>query len=137
MNPYTFLCTRRPINYDAMFLPAMAMSVLVKQKRKLTDHTAVLNEFTDIVCKHFNINKAPLFTRDRHRPIVNARQIIMWCVRWYNSSITQTTIGDYFGGLDHTTIFHSVTTVNNLMEADTEYKNNIHNILSRFNEANA
>lgn len=137
MNPYIMFCTPRTINYDAMFLPAKAMKMLVSQRRKLKDHTAVLDAFTEIVCKYFNVNKAPLFTRDRHRPVVNARQIIMWCVRQYNKSITQTEVGDYFGGLDHTTIFHSETTVTNLMNTDAEYKNDIHKIISQFNEANA
>lgn len=51
--------------------------------------------------------------KDRHRPVVAARQLLMWEVRTiFNKTLPE--VGRLFGGRDHTTALHAVRKIERL-----------------------
>lgn len=76
------------------------------------------------VATHFNISKADLISQRRTRAIVRPRQIAMFlCKMMTPRSLPE--IGKRFGGRDHTTVIHAVQKVEELMSADTTFKDDV------------
>ena len=61
--------------------------------------------------------------------IVRARQAAMYLCRKHTSSSLKA-IGNYYGGRDHSTVIHAITTVENGIELDFRLKNELDNIES-------
>ncbi len=77
-----------------------------------------------IVCDYFNLTPEALQTKTRKREIVQARQIAMF----FSKSLTKSslaTIGSKIGGKDHATVLHACKTVNNLLDTDKQFKNQL------------
>lgn len=80
-----------------------------------------------VVCNYFNIPVDMLQSRTRKREIVQARQVAMF----FSKSLTKSslaTIGSQIGGKDHATVLHACKTVNNLLDTDKHFKNQIEDI---------
>lgn len=77
-----------------------------------------------LVCEYYGVAYERLLTKTRKREVVLARQITMYFAKKFTKQSLKT-IGDHFGGFDHTTVIHSCQTVENLMETDTEYKESL------------
>jgi chromosomal replication initiator protein len=77
-----------------------------------------------LVCDYYHISYDRLLTKTRKREVVLARQITMYFAKKFTKQSLKT-IGDHFGGFDHTTVIHSCQTVENLMQTDVEYKENL------------
>lgn len=73
------------------------------------------------VCKRFNISYDKMQARTRRREVVECRQIAMYLIRHSIGNVELKTIGDLFGGQHHTTVIHSLRTVQNRMETEPEY----------------
>ncbi len=76
------------------------------------------------VCSYFNVPYEKLLEKTRKRPIVEARQISMFLAKSFTKNSLKT-IGEHFGGRDHTTVIHSLNTVKDLMQFDTNYKDTV------------
>ena len=63
-------------------------------------------------------------SKTRKREIVQARQISMFFAKDLTKSSLKT-IGMFFGGRDHSTVIHACQTVNDLMETDKQFKNDV------------
>jgi len=85
---------------------------------KTSSKEITINAIQKMVCEYYSIEYDKLQAKTRKREIVQARQISMYLAKMYTKSSLKT-IGDHFGGRDHTTVIHSVTTVNNLMDTDS------------------
>lgn len=57
-----------------------------------------------------------LIHKTRRQPICDARQMIMKVL--FNKRFTYKSIGDFFGGRDHSTVIHACKKVNNLCATD-------------------
>ncbi|MDD4848752.1 MAG: helix-turn-helix domain-containing protein, partial [Bacteroidales bacterium] len=73
-----------------------------------------------VVCDYFNINIDLLNSTKRQRPIVQARQLVMYFAKEYTKS-SLANIGNYCGQRDHATVLHALRTVNNLRETDKQF----------------
>ena len=62
--------------------------------------------------------------KTRKREIVQARQITMYLAKAFTKNSLKT-IGEHFGGRDHTTVIHSCQTVKDLMDTDTVFRENV------------
>ena len=63
-------------------------------------------------------------SKTRKREIVQARQVAMY----FSKNLTKSslaTIGSQIGGKDHATVLHACKTVNNLVETDKTFRNQI------------
>lgn len=73
------------------------------------------------VCFVSEITDIEIRLKSRKREIVQPRQIAMYLIKKHtNLSLKQ--IGSFFGGFDHTTVIHSVQTVEDLIDTDMNYK---------------
>ncbi len=77
-----------------------------------------------MVCDFFEVPYEKLLQKTRKREIVQARQITMFLAKAFTKSSLKT-IGDHFGGRDHTTVIHSCQTVKDLMDTDQTFRENV------------
>lgn len=77
------------------------------------------------VADYFKIKVADLFSKKRSRQIVRPRQIAMWLAKNLTSQ-SYPSIGESFGGRDHTTVLHAVRTIDTLRSKDNELNHTLH-----------
>jgi chromosomal replication initiator protein len=80
------------------------------------------------VADYFKIKVADLFSRKRTRQIARPRQVAMWLAKNLTSQ-SYPSIGEAFGGRDHTTVLHAVRTVETLRAKDNELNHAVHVLL--------
>jgi len=80
------------------------------------------------VADYFKIKVSDLFSSKRTRQIVRPRQIAMWLAKNLTSQ-SYPSIGDAFGGRDHTTVLHAVRTIETLRAKDNELNHDVHVLL--------
>jgi chromosomal replication initiator protein len=99
---------------------------IVKQSK----HEITIDYIQKIVCDYFNMPVDSLQSKTRKREIVQARQIAMF----FSKSLTKsslTSIGTQIGHKDHATVLHACKTVNNLIDTDKQFKNDVEEIEKR------
>src|SRR2546423_2707325 len=77
-----------------------------------------------LVCEFFDVPYDRLLHKTRKREIVQARQITMYLAKAFTKNSLKT-IGEHFGGRDHTTVIHSCQTVKDLMDTDSLFRENV------------
>jgi len=77
-----------------------------------------------MVCEYFDVPYDKLLQKTRKREIVQARQITMYLAKAFTKNSLKT-IGEHFGGRDHTTVIHSCQTVKDLMDTDGIFRENV------------
>ena len=97
---------------------------VMKNFVKTAAREMTIENIQKLVCDFYNVSYERLLTKTRKREVVLARQITMYFAKKFTKQSLKT-IGDHFGGFDHTTVIHSCQTVENLMETDTDYKENL------------
>ena len=66
----------------------------------------------------------------RRKEIVIARQVAMYFSKNFTTNSLKS-IGFHFGGRDHSTVIHAVQSVNDMIDTDSVFKNNIEEINKR------
>ena len=84
------------------------------------NNQVTLQAIIDAVTAFYNVKLQDLQSRRRHKSITEPRQICMWLAR-KNTRFSLEEIGGYFGGRDHTTVMHSIKTVDGRSETDPTY----------------
>ncbi|TAE17698.1 MAG: chromosomal replication initiator protein DnaA [Bacteroidetes bacterium] len=108
---------RREIDLD------LARKVL-KNFVKTSSKEITIEAIQKLVCEYFDVSYEKLQNKTRKREIVQARQITMYLAKKFTKNSLKT-IGEHFGGRDHTTVIHSCQTVKDLMDTDTLFKDNV------------
>ena len=80
------------------------------------------------VADYFKIKVSDLFSRKRTRQIARPRQVAMWLAKNL-TSLSYPSIGESFGGRDHTTVLHAVRTIEMLRTRDNELNHDVHVLL--------
>jgi len=91
---------------------------------KNTKREISIDYIQKVVCNYYNISSDSLKSKTRKREIVQARQVAMY----FSKNLTKSslaTIGSQIGGKDHATVLHACKTVNNLVETDKTFRNQI------------
>lgn len=91
---------------------------------KTSTKEITIENIQKMVCEYFGVPLEKLQQKTRKREIVQARQITMFLAKSFTKNSLKT-IGEYFGGRDHTTVIHSCQTVKDLMDTDTLFKENV------------
>jgi len=91
---------------------------------KTSSKEITIDAIQKMVCEYFNVPYDKLQNKTRKREIVQARQITMYLAKAFTKNSLKT-IGEHFGGRDHTTVIHSCQTVKDLMDTDTYFKENV------------
>ncbi|MDR3299263.1 MAG: chromosomal replication initiator protein DnaA [Candidatus Accumulibacter sp.] len=80
------------------------------------------------VADYFKIKIADLFSGRRSRSIARPRQVAMWLSKNL-TSLSYPSIGEAFGGRDHTTVLYAVRKIDSLRERDNELNHAVHVLL--------
>jgi chromosomal replication initiator protein len=76
------------------------------------------------VSEYFKVDLDLMKAKTRKKEVVIARQVAMHFAKDY-TNYSLKTIGDHFGGRDHSTVIHAVQCVNDMMEYDQKFRNNV------------
>ncbi len=102
-------------------------SEMIDKLVKNTKREISIDYIQKIVSEYFGLPSDVLHTKTRKREIVQARQIAMYFSKNMTKS-SLSTIGSLIGGKDHATVLHACKTVNNLIDTDKRFKNQIEDI---------
>jgi chromosomal replication initiation ATPase DnaA len=124
-----------PIN-DAKDFYSMSVSEIVEElsnESKMTpvDHALIMIE---IIAGQCGLSSRIVREVSRKREIVEPRQISMYLIRTYFSSMSYARIGNLFGK-DHATVLHAIKTVKSLRATDNGFKRKFHECMVALSEA--
>ncbi len=97
---------------------------VLKNFVKTSSKEITIDAIQKMVCDYFDVPYEKLLQKTRKREIVQARQITMFLAKTFTKNSLKT-IGEHFGGRDHTTVIHSCQTVKDLMDTDTMFKESV------------
>jgi len=100
--------------------PQMAKRVL-KDMIQESQTTISIEQIQDYVCDYFSIDTNKVREKTRKQEIVEARQIAMYLSKQFTDSSLKT-IGLHFGGRDHSTVIHAISTVEERMQTTAKHK---------------
>ncbi|PIT98414.1 MAG: chromosomal replication initiator protein DnaA [Candidatus Andersenbacteria bacterium CG10_big_fil_rev_8_21_14_0_10_54_11] len=89
--------------------------ILEQHHQRSIDSQSVLT----IVSSYYNLSLEDLCGKSRKKEVVRPRQIAMYLLRKENN-VSFPTIGDFFGGRDHTTAMHACEKIEKLLEHDED-----------------
>ena len=101
--------------------------VVLKDLLNLSENKVTIDLIQSSVCKFFKISKNEMLSSRRSRYLVRPRQTAIYLTKILTSK-SLPEIGREFSNRDHTTIIHSVKTIEKLKENDPEMTNNINNL---------
>jgi len=109
--------TDRAINLD------MTQEVLSDLLRA-NDRRVTIDEIQRKVAEHFTLKMSDLLSERRARAVARPRQVAMYlCKKLTPRSLPE--IGRKFGGRDHTTVMHAVKKIDELMNEDASFKDEV------------
>ncbi len=101
--------------------------IVLKDLLNLSENKVTIDLIQTIVCKFFKISKSEMLSSRRSRYLVRPRQTAIYLTKILTSK-SLPEIGREFSNRDHTTIIHSVKTIEKLKENDPEMLDNINKL---------
>ena len=101
--------------------------VVLKDLLNLSENKVTIDLIQTIVCKYFKISKNEMLSSRRSRYLVRPRQAAIYLSKILTSK-SLPEIGREFSNRDHTTIIHSVKTIERLKENDQDMLENINKL---------
>ena len=101
--------------------------VVLKDLLNLSENKVTIDLIQTIVCKFFKISKNEMLSSRRSRYLVRPRQTAIYLTKILTSK-SLPEIGREFSNRDHTTIIHSVKTIEKIKERDPEMVDNINKL---------
>ena len=103
------------------------IKIILKDLLNINENTITIDNIQTLVCKYFKISKNEMLSSRRSRYLVRPRQVAI-----YLSKILTTKslpeIGREFSNRDHTTVIHSVKTIEKLKKENNEISNGINHL---------
>jgi chromosomal replication initiator protein len=84
-----------------------------------------------VVSDYYHIDENSILSSTRKREIVQVRQVAMYFAKQL-TKMSLKSIGVRLGKKDHATVLHAINTVQNLMETDRHFKNQIEELEGKF-----
>lgn len=100
--------------------------LLTQSQHKAVDTKQIINT----VSTYYNLTADEICGKRRNKEIVRPRQIAMYLLRKENN-MSYPSIGNYFGGRDHTTAMHACEKIEKLIERDEELSQEINFLRER------
>ena len=101
--------------------------VVLKDLLNISENKVTIDLIQTIVCKFFKISKNEMLSSRRSRYLVRPRQTAIYLTKILTSK-SLPEIGREFSNRDHTTIIHSVKTIEKIKEKDLEMVDNINKL---------
>mgnify|MGYP001396624767 CR=1 FL=1 len=120
----------RIISFSRIYNKAPNISeikVVLKDLLSLNENKVTIDLIQTLVCKFFKISKNEMLSSRRSRYLVRPRQIGIYLTKILTSK-SLPEIGREFSNRDHTTIIHSVKTIEKLKEKDPVMVDNINKL---------
>lgn len=102
------------------------LASIVGTKKRITS----AKKIAESVAEFYNITLEDLIKQSRKKEYVKPRQIAMFLIRKELDN-SFPSIGDFFGGRDHTTVMHAVEKIENLMAQKESFKQEVDLILNK------
>ena len=103
------------------------VKVILKDLLNLSENKVTIDLIQTLVCKFFKISKNEMLSSRRSRYLVRPRQTAIYLTKILTSK-SLPEIGREFSNRDHTTIIHSVKTIEKLKEKDDLIVDNINKL---------
>ena len=100
------------------------VKVILKDLLNLSENKVTIDLIQNIVCRYFKISKNEMLSPRRSRYLVRPRQTAIYLSKMLTSK-SLPEIGRSFSNRDHTTVIHSVKTIEKLRKEDNELNVNI------------
>jgi chromosomal replication initiator protein len=102
------------------------LTSLVNTKKKVVSPKKI----AEIVAEFYNIKPEDLIKQSRKKEFVKPRQVAMYIIRT-ELDTSFPSIGDFFGGRDHTTVMHAVDKIKTLISTKETFKQEIGLIMNK------
>jgi chromosomal replication initiator protein len=102
------------------------LASIVGSKKRITS----AKKIAESVAQFYNITMEDLVKQSRKKEFVKPRQVAMYLIRKELDN-SFPSIGDFFGGRDHTTVMHAVGKVENLITTKESFKQEVDLILDK------
>ena len=111
--------------------------VILKDLLNLSENKVTIDTIQTIVCKFFKISKNEMLSPRRSRYLVRPRQTAIYLAKMLTSKSLPES-GRAFSNRDHTTVIHSVKTIEKLRKEDNELNINIDSLKNKilYNQEN-
>ena len=103
------------------------IKVILKDLLNIAENKVTIDLIQTVVCKFFKISKNEMLSSRRSRYLVRPRQTAIYLTKTLTSK-SLPEIGREFSNRDHTTIIHSVKTIEKLKEKDPVLVENINKL---------
>ena len=123
----------RIISFSRIYnkLPTLAETkAILKDLLNLSENKVTIDGIQTIVCQFFKISKSEMLSARRSRYLVRPRQTAIYLAKLLTSK-SLPEIGRVFSNRDHTTVIHSVKTIERLRHEDKELNSNIDNLKNK------
>ena len=104
--------------------------IILKDLLNLSEHKVTIDLIQTNVCEFFKISKNEMLSPRRSRYLVRPRQTAIYLAKLLTSK-SLPEIGRAFSNRDHTTVIHSVKTIEKLKKEDNELNLNIDSLKSK------
>ena len=109
-------------------LPSLSeIKIILKDLLNLNENIVTIDSIQTIVCKFFKISKNEMLSSRRSRYLVRPRQTAIYLTKILTTK-SLPEIGREFSNRDHTTIIHSVKTIEKLKEQNSDMNENINKL---------
>lgn len=102
------------------------LASIVGSKKRVTS----AKKIAESVAQFYNTTIEDLIKQSRKKEFVKPRQVAMYLIRKELDN-SFPSIGDFFGGRDHTTVMHAVEKVENLINSKESFKQEVNLILDK------
>ena len=95
------------------------------------DKEVTIDTIQEIIADYFQVTIADLKSKSRKKEVVYPRQLAMFLAKEY-TDLPLKSIGYHFGGRDHSTVIHSIQTINLLMDETPDVEETLQKLRSYF-----
>tara|TARA_B100000700_G_scaffold328186_1_gene445148 strand:+ start:234 stop:1655 length:1422 start_codon:yes stop_codon:yes gene_type:complete len=123
----------RVVSFNRIYNKVPSLSevrIILKDLINLSENKVTIDTIQTIVCKFFKISKNEMLSPRRSRYLVRPRQTAIYLAKTLTSK-SLPEIGRAFSNRDHTTVIHSVKTIEKLRKEDNELNINIDSLKNK------
>jgi chromosomal replication initiator protein len=111
-------------------LKSMLNDIVPQADKKITADAII-----SAVAKHYGVSHADVLSSKRTSNVAKARQVGMYLAREL-TDLSQTGIGESFGGRDHSTVIHACTKIRSQAESDSMFSKELNQIINDIKNSN-
>ncbi len=123
----------RIVSFTRIYNKAPSLSevkIVLKDLLNLTENKVDIDTIQTLVCRFYKISKNEMLSPRRSRYLVRPRQTAIYLAKMLTSK-SLPEIGRSFSNRDHTTVIHSVKTIERLRKEDNELNINIDSLKNK------